>query len=202
MSTSSPIAIDERPIPDDIWRLSIDRYHSMIASGNLTEDDRVELLDGVLVEKTTKNPPHTVATQLLDVILSDCVPSGWIVRKQEPITLNASEPEPDLAVVRGEVRDFTERHPAAGEVGLVVEIADASLARDRGTKRKIYADARIPMFWIVNLIDRQIEVFANPFSIDGEYTYPPCRAFAESDRIDIVISGQVVRQIAVRDCLP
>jgi hypothetical protein len=60
----------------------------------------------------------------------------------------------------------------------------------------------LPVFWIVNLIDRQIEIFADPTSIGGENDYPPCRIFAENDQVEIVIAGQFVRQKAVRDCLP
>src|SRR3954453_11490344 len=110
------------PPSEPIWRLSVDRYHAMIASGILTEDDRVELLDGMLVEKITKNPPHTVATDLTRRILEAMIPPGWCVRIQEPVTLAESEPEPDLAIVRGTIRDFNNRHPAAAEVGLAVEV--------------------------------------------------------------------------------
>src|SRR5437764_5998889 len=91
---------------EPIWRLSVDRYHAMIANGILTEDDRVELLDGILVEKMTKYPPHTFATQYLRRFLEDMIPATWCVRPQEPITLVRSEPEPDLVVALGTIGDF------------------------------------------------------------------------------------------------
>ena len=86
----------------------------------------------------------------------------WYVRIQAPITLSDGEPEPDLALVRGDRRDYLQHHPGPGDVVLVVEVADTSLARDRGIKKQTYAHAGIPAYWIVNLLERQIEVYTEP----------------------------------------
>jgi len=113
-----------------IWRLSVAQYHEMIRAGILAEDDPVELLDGCLVQKIIKNPPHCLATGLVRDALEKALPEGWHVKSQDPITLAASEPEPDVTVVRGSRRDYADRHPGPADVALVVEVADTGLQRD------------------------------------------------------------------------
>ncbi len=151
-----------------IWRISVERYHEMLQQGLLTADDRVELLAGVLVEKMSKNPPHRVATGRARRALEAIVPAGWYVEMQEPVTLSgSSEPEPDVAVIRGAFDDYRDRHPGASEVALVIEVADSTLPRDRVVKKQIYASAGIPLYWIINLIDHTLEVFSQP--LNGDY---------------------------------
>ena len=111
-----------------------------------------------------KDPIHRVVTELVRKSLEGVVPDGWFVSSQDPITLGASEPEPDVAVVRGALRDYLQQHPTAADVGLVVEVAGVSLQRDQTLKRRIYATAGIPQYWIVNLVDRCIEVYHQPAS--------------------------------------
>ncbi len=118
-------------LPYQPLRMSVEKYHELIRAGAFNEHDAVELLDGVVTEKTSKNPPHRLATRQLDLALSQLVPIGWHVRNQEPITLATSEPEPDIAIVRGELTDYGNRHPYAEEVALVVEVADTTLVTDR-----------------------------------------------------------------------
>src|SRR5437868_3175756 len=107
-------AVPEIPIR----RLSVAQYHQMLDAGILTEDDEVELLEGWLVEKMTKHPPHRAATRLTRVALEKIVPAGWYVDTQEPVTTEESEPEPDISVIRGETRAYLERHPGPADVGL------------------------------------------------------------------------------------
>jgi hypothetical protein len=187
---------------EPLWRWSVERYHEMIAKGVLTEEDRVELLDGMLVKKMTKNPPHTVATDLTRRLLESLVPPGWCVRIQDPITLTQSEPEPDLAVVRGTIRDFKQRHPAPVEIGLVVEVADASLSRDRGIKLRLYAEAKLQVYWIVNLIDSQIEVYGEPAASGKTAIYAKPTIFRCNEELTVMIGGKLIGPIRVRDCLP
>jgi Uma2 family endonuclease len=89
------------------------------------------------------------------------------VRSQDPITLADSEPEPDLAVVRGQVRHYQSRHPLASDIGLVVEVADSSVDRDRIWKREIYARAGLPVYWLINLQEKTVEVYSRP--VEGNY---------------------------------
>src|SRR5262245_43226358 len=91
---------------DLVWRLSVDQYHAMIWGGILTDDDPVELLEGWLICKMSKNPRHRVATRLVRLVLEGIIPEGWYVEAQEPITTTDSEPEPDVAVIRGNTRDY------------------------------------------------------------------------------------------------
>jgi hypothetical protein len=109
----------------------------------LTEDDRVELLEGWIVPKTVHNPPHDTTIELIDAALRPVLPKGYRLRIQSSITTADSEPEPDLAVVRGRARDHAARHPVPEETDIVIEVAGASLSRDRGTKLRLYARAEI-----------------------------------------------------------
>ncbi len=167
MSVGSPVipASSKRPpaVPTDpIWRLSVEQYHAMIRAGILTDDDPVELLEGWLVYKMPKNPPHRLVTRLTREALERIVPAGWFVDAQEPITTETSEPEPDVTVPRGTRRQYADHHPRPEELALLVEVSDTTLARDRGSRKRIYARARIPVSWIINLQERQIEVYTEP----------------------------------------
>jgi hypothetical protein len=103
-----------------IWPISVAAYHDMIDKGILKSDDPVELLEGVIVQKMGKNPPHRIATRATRLALERSIPTGWYVDTQEPITTDSSEPEPDVAVLRGDSRDYPDRHPGAGAGALQV----------------------------------------------------------------------------------
>jgi Uma2 family endonuclease len=174
----------------------------MIRAGILTEDDPVELLEGWLVTKMPKNPPHSVATRLTTRVLSQCLPSGWEVQTQEPITTDTSEPEPDVSVVRGDARQYTNRHPRPDDVALVVEVADATLARDRGQKKRIYAHAAIPVYWIIILVEQKIEVYSDPTGPAVGPDYRRRQDFGPSQQIPVWIDGNEVGRLTVSDLLP
>ena len=126
----------------------------MIKDGTLAEDDRVELVEGLLVEKMGRNRPHVQAGKKGLRELSRIVPPGWHVAKEDPIVASPwSKPEPDLAVVRGEVDDYADRDVTAADVALVIEIAETSLVADRTEMLRVYASAGIPCYWILNLIE-------------------------------------------------
>jgi Uma2 family endonuclease len=163
-----------------IWRLTVRQYHQMLRLGILSEDDPVELLDGWLVTRMPRNPSHRAATLLVRRALERAVPQGWYVDAQEPITLETSEPEPDVVVVRGDTRQYLDRHPGPGDLALVVEVADSSLERDRTLKRRLYAGAGIPIYWILNLLDRELEVYSAP---NGSAEAP------EYDRVEVHAPG-------------
>jgi len=196
-ASALPIAPSE-----PIFRLSVDQYHAMIQSGILTTDDHVELLEGWLVLEMSKNPPHTLAVGLLLDAIRALLASGWFVNVQEPITTTDSEPEPDLVVVRGERRQFRDRHPAPEDVALVVEVADATLHRDRTVKRRLYAAASVPVYWIVSLPDRRIEVHSDPSGPDASPDYRQRLDFGPEDEVGVVIEDSEIGRIAVREVLP
>src|SRR5438067_871409 len=103
-------------IPDvPIYRLTVAQYHAMAEHGILTEDDPVELIEGWLVRKMTKHRPHSLCTRRTRRALERILPSDWYVDAQEPVTTANSEPEPDVAVIRGEAEDYPDRQPGAAD---------------------------------------------------------------------------------------
>ena len=190
-------------IPNDlILRLSIEQYHAMIQAGILTDDDSVELLEGWLVFKMPKNPPHRVTTRLVRTALENILPPGWYVDSQEPITLSNSEPEPDIVVIRGDTRQYLDRHPGAEDIALIVEVSDTTLQRDRTVKKRIYARAGIAIYWIVNLVEEQIEVYSQPMAEVEKPDYNQRLDFGRSAVIPITIAGREICAIAVNSLLP
>jgi Uma2 family endonuclease len=190
-------------IPNDmIWRLSIEQYHAIIQAGILTDDDSVELLEGWLVFKMPKNPPHRVTTRLVRTALENILPRGWYVDSQEPITLSNSEPEPDIVVVRGDTRQYLDRHPGAEDIALIIEVSDTTLQRDRTVKKRIYARAGISIYWIVNLVEGQVEVYSQPLVEVEQPDYSQRLDFGRSAVIPIIIEGIEIGAIAVNSLLP
>jgi Uma2 family endonuclease len=186
--------------PDDlILRLSVAQYHEMISSGILTSDDPVELLEGWLVYKMPKNPPHRIATRVAQTALESITPAGWYVDSQEPITLDDSEPEPDVAIIRGETHLYKNSHPGASDIALVVEVADATLERDRGVKLRVYARAGIPIYWIINLLEHVVEVYEDPSRSDDDAGYRVHIVYQPSDIVPVIIEGNEVGRIAVQE---
>lgn len=185
-----------------VGRLSVEKYHQMIRQGILTENDRFELLDGILVRKLTVNPPHALATELIRRMLERLVPEGWHVRSQAPLTLATSEPEPDAMVVRGTLRDYSDRHPSPNDAAIVIEVADATLATDRTFKMAIYAQAGIAVYWIVNLVDRSVEVYTDPTGTVERPVYATRRDYRRDDEVSVVIAGHDAGRVPVADLLP
>jgi Uma2 family endonuclease len=181
-----------------IYRLSVPQYHAMVKAGILTENDEVELIRGWLVPKMSKNSPHRIANSLLVDVLPGLCGAGWHLQVQDPITLADSEPEPDGAVIRGRPRDYANRHPGPADVGLVIEVADTTLASDRTEKKQLYAEAKIPTYWIVNLVDGVIEMYTDPVGAD----YASRHDLRAGDDIPLVLDGRLVARVAVRDLLP
>src|SRR5260370_38690399 len=146
-----------------IARFSVARYQKMIETGILTPDDKVELLENYVVLKMPRNPLHEGTIDLLNAVTPIRIASlGCMLRIQQTVVLSDSQPEPDLAVLRGTPRTFLMRHPLATDVGLLIEVADSSLLRDQRDKTRIYARSGILCYWTVNLVDRRIEVYSQP----------------------------------------
>ena len=188
-------AIAPTPTP---YRLSVKQYQQMIEAGVLTDDDKIELLEGYLVEKMSRNAPHDGTLDLVKEALGDNRPKGWCLRSQQSIQLADSQPEPDVSLVRGNSRSFVAVHPTAAEVGIAVEIAASSLLIDRRQKARIYARAGIVEYWIVNLLDRQIEVHTLPV---GE-SYTNVQNYTPGQSLPLTLDGNVVAMLAVEQLLP
>jgi Uma2 family endonuclease len=188
--------------PEPVLPLTVQQYHAMIRSGALPSGEPIELLEGWLVNKMIKNPPHRVAVRKCRIALERLLPRRWSLDIQEPITTADSEPEPDISVTRGDTTKLLDRHPGPDEVGLLVEVADASLERDRGWKKRIYAAAEIPVYWIVNLVERQVEVFTGPSGRGDSPDYGTIQVCRPGDHVPVVLDSTEVGRIAVNDLLP
>jgi len=152
--------VEPRPRQDPQWKWTRKEYYRLWKSG-LIPDRHVQLIDGEIYLMLPQNPPHASAISLVQQTLTSIFGKGYTARVQLPLDLGLrSEPEPDVAMVRGGPRDFTQHHPK-GAV-LVVEVADATLAFDRKKKGLTYAQGGIADYWIVNLSDGCLEVYREP----------------------------------------
>jgi Uma2 family endonuclease len=147
----------EPSVRDAALPITVAQYHRLSGEGIVPE--RTELLQGVIIEQMTKSPLHTFLVQRLAGWLAEAVPAGWFVRKEEPLTLTDSEPEPDLTIVPGTPADYRLAHPATAR--LVVEVAIATLGIDRA-KADVYAAAGVEEYWIVCPESRSVEVYQQP----------------------------------------
>jgi Uma2 family endonuclease len=185
-------------------RWSRREYDDLVARGVLTPNDRVELIEGEIVPKMPQNVPHTVGVRLTEDVLRTAFSSGFDVRPALPLAVaDDSEPEPDLAVVRGNPRELmrTGQHPSTAV--LVVEISDSTLAYDPREKARISARAGIPEYWIVNMRDRVLEVYREPVVDVND----PSTAHFHSRQIlhqgdTIVPLAAPAARVAVADLLP
>ncbi|MCB9434790.1 MAG: Uma2 family endonuclease [Ardenticatenaceae bacterium] len=182
---------------DDLWQVTVAQYHAMIQSGALTEDNSIELLQGWLVQKMPKKPRHSTITRIIRKHLAKLLPSGWYVDSQEPLTTSDSEPEPDVMIVRGNETDYLYQHPGPEDVALVVEVSDATLNRDQTLKKQLYAAAAIPVYWIINLPDNQVEVYYHPFLGSTGPDYRQRQTYRQSEFVPVWIGSETVGEISV-----
>lgn len=183
-------------------RFSVAEYHKLIEIGVLTENDRLELLDGYLVEKMPHNPIHDGTLQKVNRRLLAILPAGWEARVQMAITLSTSEPEPDVAVVRESPNGYMTSHPGPTDIGLLIKVSNTTLDSDRDDKIPLYAREAVPIYWIVNLIDRQIEVHEHPSGATSSPTYGTRNTYKPGDTVPVVLGGVNVGSVAVTDLLP
>jgi Uma2 family endonuclease len=193
---SAPPSAPPADPADRLYRFSVEQYQQFGRSGILTPDDRVELIEGLVVKKMTKHERHLATTRRMTRFIEHSLPDGWFVSKEDPIVLGRSEPEPDVTVLRGQFEDYDTRKPGPADLAMIVEVADSSYAFDR-RKLAIYAEAGIPIAWIANLNADRIEVYADPTGPDPVPEYRSRRDFARSDAIPLVIDGREVARLAV-----
>ena len=162
MDTDSLDVLTRHPVPRH--RLTVDDYHRLGAAGILGEDDRVELLEGQLVDMSPIGPRHALAVDALTELLAAAVAGrGVALRVQNPIALNgSSEPQPDIVLARRPWRGYPAAHPGPGDILLLIEVSDSSFETDSGAKRELYASAGIREFWIVDLTTDTVLVHRNP----------------------------------------
>jgi Uma2 family endonuclease len=168
-----------RYVPEAVRPLRRVEYEKLVELGMFDEDERIELIRGFLVPMSPIGPPHSSTIDRLNKILVFAIGDNGIVRVQNPIAAtDDSEPEPDFTVVAN--GDYTKEHPERAL--LLVEVADSSLAFDRGVKLGIYAECYVPEYWIVNVKARRVEVYRGP---DGT-TYTSLRHYHPGETITLV----------------
>lgn len=177
--------------------LTVERYFALAAQGAFEPDERVELLEGVVVPMAPQSPPHAYGVMAVDAALRAVLGDRVVFRIQFPLVVGArSVPEPDLALVEGPLSRYRDRHPATAL--LVVEVAQHTLASDRIVKSRLYASAAIPEYWIVRPAEDCVEVLRAP---DAEAKcYRDHAVLYRGDRITLVAFADA--SVAVSDLLP
>lgn len=182
------------------FRWTREEYYRLAKMG-IFNGRRVELIEGEILEMSPQLPPHTAAIFLAEETMRAVFSKGYVVRTQAPLSLGMdSDPEPDVAVVAGSLRDYTQSHPTSAV--LVIEVAEASLTLDRERKARLYAEAGIEDYWIVNLRQRQVEVCRKPQKKPRQRkaTYTQVTIYGEKDTVSPLAAPRA--KIKVADLLP
>lgn len=183
-------------------RWSPAEYRQMIDLGILREDERVELLGGYLVLKMPQSIAHRAAVSRLATRLPRSLPAGWAVMTHCPIEVGGSDPEPDGVVLRGSETDYDTRVPTEADFGIVIEVSVSTLVLDRSGKGRLYARTGLPAYWIINLVDGQIEVYSDPDPTASPPTYRTRTDYRPGDAVPVVLDGQPAGSIPVADLIP
>jgi Uma2 family endonuclease len=202
-----PTTIAASPLPpavmpeEPVVPLTLEAYHSLVQSGKLSSGDPIEFLEGWLVPKLTKGPRHAAVKRQLLRMLAALVQPPYFLDAQEAMSAVDSEPEPDIYIVRGPEQRFRERHPGPGDIEVVIEIADTCLHRDRGVKKRIYARAGVPTYWIVNLVDDCLETFTQPSGPTDAPLFGVSASLRAGDFAPLSIGGAEVGRLSVAEIL-
>ena len=158
LNRSADQELDVEPRP---YRWSREDYYRMGELGLFAPDSRVELIDGEILQMSPQDSPHSTGIQRASRTLDRSLPSGYHLRLQLPLSIGASsDPEPDVAVVAGEIEDYEDAHPTSA--ALVVEVSESTLRFDRGRKASLYASAGVADYWIIDLVNHRVEVRRDP----------------------------------------
>jgi Uma2 family endonuclease len=184
-----------------IYQMTPRQFRKAIDAGVFGEN-RVELLGGVPFVMA-ENPPHIqVCLRILRLFFALAPEPQWVVDKVRCLKLGRWLPLPDLVVLRGPETAYTTRLARGGDVVLLVEVSDTSYAKDSGPKLRRYATYRIPVYWIVDLNRRIVEVRTGPYGEGKQAGYAHCDVYREGDQIPVELDGQEVGRVAVSDLLP
>jgi Uma2 family endonuclease len=184
-----------------IYHMTPRQFHKAIEAGVFGEN-RVELLGGVPFIMA-ENPPHIlVCLRILRVLFGLAPAPGWVINREHYLALGQWRPVADVVILRGPDTNYATRLACADDVALLVEVADTSYAKDSGPKLRRYATFRIPVYWIVDLNRRIVEVYTAPFGKGMQAGYARRVFYREGDQVPVELDGQVVGQVAVSDLLP
>jgi Uma2 family endonuclease len=187
------------PIPGSLYRMTLEQYESLIASGFFAKQDDVHLINGYVVNRMAESPLHGAVLEAVRIAIGAILLATWHTRSQSGLRVPAqvSIPRPDLAVVRGDWRDYSGRYPDPADVALVAEVSVSSLDKDRELADS-YGKAGIPVYWLVNVDDGQVEVYSNP----GPSGYQSHEVLAPGHVLSVVVDGVEIGEIPVADILP
>jgi Uma2 family endonuclease len=180
---------------------TVDEYYRLGEIGFLTENDRCELMHGIIVEKPVINHAHKNCLRQLIDLLRPLVSADFVFDTQGPIEFDDSVPEPDIGITVGPATRYVDRIARSNEAVLVVEVADSSLEYDRGEKLQMYATAGVPVYWIVNLRERIVEVYTQPRG-GRTPTYRRHLDFSPGQAVPVVLGKKAVGTIPVSEILP
>jgi Uma2 family endonuclease len=196
---TTPPPQDPDPFGGMRWirKFTVEEYHRMIEAKILTDRDPIELLEGYLVIKMPHSPAHDYAISTLYKRLSRLIPDTFFLQSQCAATFATSEPEPDFTIARGPETDYRNRYPGPSDTACIIEVSVSSLIRDRNEKAGIYARGGIPIYWVVNVDARTIEVYSEPSgSAYGQRT-----EYAVGASVPVILDGKSFGEIAVADVM-
>lgn len=187
---------------DPDFRFTVAQYQRMVAEGIFPADARVELLNGKVVNKVSRNPPHDTSLSLAQHELEDALSAEWYLRIQMAVVLGkASQPEPDIAVVLAPIKRYSKQHPVLKDIGMLVEVTDSSLLQDRRDKAPIYASGRVPWFWIVNVADKIVEVYSDPKG-GASPEYRKRVDYQIGEKVPAVLNGKIAGLVDIANLFP
>lgn len=180
------------------YRLTIRQFEKMIDAGIFRDEDHVELLGGLLVDKMVKQDPHNFSVGEVAEAYRAVIKHDWVVREEKSTVLGVFwRPEPDVAIARGTRERYRSRSPRPADLGVLIEVADSSYTKDRGTKWRKYAASGVAVYWIVNLPMRQIEVYSVPAGRGKSAAYCDIKIYGPDDEVPLVLDGQELGRIKV-----
>ena len=183
-------------------KVTVAQYRQMIADGVFADGDPIELLEGYLVPKMPHNDAHRTGVEWLAEQLQERKPPGWRFFCQLPLTLADGEPEPDGYLARGDKRTYVNRGPAAADAGLVVEVSDSTLQYDRRDKGRMYARAGIPVYWVVNVQDGQVEVYTDPDPAADPPAYRSRADYRPGQDVPVLLDGAAAGIVPAAELIP
>jgi Uma2 family endonuclease len=189
-------------------RWTIAEFDALVRDGHIREGSSTYLWDGEIIEPMAEKPPHLNAVTWLNRLLSARIPDGaWTIYLNAPLELKEGyKPQPDLLILWGPLDDYAARAPVPADVALLIEVADSSYPKDSGPFLRTYAASGIPVYWIVNILERRIEVYTDPVSVAGQTPGYALRAsYGLDERVPLFTRHQGVTtefgDIGVRDIL-
>lgn len=194
------------PISEDaLYEFATDAFLRMVESGEFPEEARVYLEDGRIYEKMAKTNAHGLVGSIISTCLIRRLPPGWAVIPEGQFKLDdKNSPLPDITIVRGEPRDYLveDRYPDVGDVGLVVEIAVTSLAKDLGHNLERYARNKVPNYWVADVPGKRILVHSKPRVQKGDGRYAQVTIVGPGESFSLLLDGQNATRFTYEELMP